>query len=83
MTRNTDDQPREPASSPRDTTPVAPPSVEAAPQMLMARARCPGEGQDEQGHRGRTECGGADALDDAASQEQPLVWAAAATRVPG
>ena len=40
VTRNTEDQPKEPTSSPPDMTPVAPPRVDAAPQALTALARC-------------------------------------------
>ncbi len=44
MTRKTEDQPNEPARSPPRKTPVAPPTADAAPQMLIALARaCPGK----------------------------------------
>ena len=40
VTRNTDDHPKAPTRTPPAITPAAPPSAEAAPQMLIAFARC-------------------------------------------
>ena len=84
VTRNTDDQPNEPARSPPTKTPVAPPTAEAAPQMLIALARaCSGEGQHEQRHGSGAERGGAGALDDRGPPTSiPSFAAAAASRVP-